>query len=117
MTRFKREAVIELLKLEMSLIGSGRRGRSVRTFWNLFSLVRDSATCLNVKSSRTRLPCADCFLVDYVPDGHKQDEKPCHHIPLNEKGDTVETLPDGEKEKALLGWIKTTIEHLEQEEH
>jgi len=42
---------------------------------------------------------------------------PCHHIPLNAEGETVDTLRDNQLklEEALGAWLRATIRRLEQE--
>jgi hypothetical protein len=42
---------------------------------------------------------------------------PCHHIPLNPKGETAETLGKNQLklEEALENWLRGTIRRIEQE--
>lgn len=119
MQRFNKKEVIDALKLEMSIIEGGGYGRSVRTPWRETTLFRDSVTCLNVGETEKHHPCGDCFLIEHVPDSCKDEGIPCHHIPLNAKGETIESLDQQgrreEMEQALLEWIKATLRKLEQE--
>jgi len=119
MQKFKKKDVIDALKLEMSILEGGGYGRSVRTPRRETTLFRDSITCLNVGSKEKEQPCSECFLIEHVPQRHKDEEIPCHHIPLNVEGTTIEDLNRGSRredvEQALLEWIRATIKRLEQE--
>jgi hypothetical protein len=62
--------------------------------------------------------CSKCWLIDFVPAEKRGEEVPCHHIPLNQRGDTVATLggpgdaPD--VQAAVLGWLRRTIQRLQE---
>jgi hypothetical protein len=81
------------------------------------SVFRDSPSCLNYGSPVRERPCSECWLMDFVPAEKRGEEVPCHHIPLNERGDTVTTLggpgdaPD--VQEAVLGWLHRTIQQFE----
>jgi hypothetical protein len=53
--------------------------------------------------------------MSFVPNEHRHDTLPCHHIPLNEKGETIASLAtDRDKvEPVLRGWLVKTIEKLQ----
>lgn len=57
--------------------------------------------------------------MDFVPSEYRDKEVPCRNIPLNERGETVNSLDQRgdreETERRLLDWLNTTIAHLEQE--
>jgi hypothetical protein len=110
--------VLQQLKLERSILKDGGYGRSVRTPWKPTSLFRDSVTCLNFGEVVRKRPCSECLLWEWVPESHQDEDIPCHHIPLNEKGDSIATLEDGsdreKAEQALLEWLDTTIARLEE---
>ena len=119
MMRFNKKEVIDALKLEKSILEGGGYGRSVRAPRRETTLLRDSVTCLNAGEAEKQHPCGECFLIEHVPDSCKDEEMPCHHIPLNAKGETIESL-DGkgrreDMEQALLDWINATLAKLEQE--
>jgi len=111
------KAVIEMLKIEKSILQDGGYGRSVRTPWKENRLFRDSVICLNLGEEMTRIPCRECLLWDFVPAEHRAEGIPCHFIPLNELKQTVYSLERAgkreEAEQALLNWLNQTIEHLE----
>ena len=110
--------ILEQLKLERDILKDGGYGRSVRTPWKSTALFRDSVTCLNFGETVKKHPCNECLLWEWVPEGHKDDDIPCHFIPLNARGDTIsglEDLSDRDKaEAALLEWLEATIQRLEE---
>jgi hypothetical protein len=109
--------IIDQLKLERDILRNGGYGRSVRTPWKPTKLFRDSVSCLNFDEAIKRHPCNECFLWEWVPENHRDEDLPCHFIPLNERGDSIASLEDAEDreeaEKALLGWLDSVLAHLE----
>jgi hypothetical protein len=63
-------------------------------------------------------PEGDCVLMSFVPAEHRHESVPCHHIPLNEKGQTINTLvrnsTNKEAEDTLRTWLVKTIKPLEE---
>lgn len=116
-----RKEVVELLKMERGMVREGGYGASVRTPRATPTHFRDSAICLNYgrKEDETLDACDYCFLMDFVPEKDRQRPLPCHHIPLNEKGETLAALAatgDRERlEEALDEWLQTMSEKLEKE--
>jgi hypothetical protein len=112
--------VIEMLKIERSILQDGGYGRSVRTPWKENRLFRDSVICLNLGEEMARIPCRECLLWDFVPAEHRAEEIPCHFIPLNGLKQTVYSLEQAgkreEAEQALLAWLNQTIEQLERKQ-
>lgn len=110
--------IIGQLRLERDILQGGGYGRSVRTPWKEERLFRDSITCLNLGEQVKRHPCKECLLYEWVPEDHKQEDIPCHFIPLNERGESIASLEDRgdreETEKALLTWLNATIQRLEE---
>ena len=110
--------VIEMLKIEKSILQDGGYGRSVRTPWKENRLFRDSVICLNLGEEMARIPCRECLLWDFVPAEHRTEEIPCHFIPLNEMQESVYSLEQAGKredaEQALLDWLNQTIGQLEK---
>jgi hypothetical protein len=119
MDPLKKKEVLDALRLELSIIEGGGYGRSVRTPWRETTLFRDSITCLNVGEEEKKHPCGGCILIGQVPDQHLSDDMPCHHIPLNELGETIASLElNGSREEiesAISEWLKATIRRLEAE--
>ena len=116
MTKDERD-ILELLKTELDFIEHGGYGRSVRTPWKRTSSFRDSLTCVNYALPEKAHPCSECHLIDFVPREKQREELPCHAIPLNAAGDTVESLEgnDAKLEQALKDWMRAKIKELEAE--
>lgn len=107
--------ILELLKTELDFIEKGGYGRSVKTPWKPTSPFRESLTCVNYALPEKAHPCAECHLIDFVPRDRQNEEVPCHAIPLNEAGETVESL-DGDQaklEEALKEWMREKIEEIQ----
>ena len=103
-------------KLERRRIGEDGDGGSVRTPWQETRVFRDSPICLNYKESVQRHACSDCFLYDDVPQAHREEDIPCHHIPLTKEGETISALAERDPEaaeRALVEWIDATLARLE----
>jgi hypothetical protein len=106
-----------LLKSELDFIEQGGYGRSVRTPWKDTSPFRDSLTCVNYALPEKAHPCSECHLIDFVPADKRSEELPCHAIPLNDAGDTVESLElqnnQARLENALKEWMRAKISEIE----
>ena len=109
--------LLELLKTELDFIEKGGYGRSVRTPWKPTSSFRDSLTCVNYALPEKAHPCSECHLIDFVPREKQNEELPCHAIPLNAAGDTVESLEGNEArlEEVLKEWMRAKIAEIEVE--
>jgi len=109
--------VLELLKTELDFIEKGGYGRSVRTPWKSTSPFRESLTCVNYALPEKAHPCSECHLIDFVPSDKRSGELPCHAIPLNAAGDTVESLEcennQAKLEDALKEWMRARIKEIE----
>ena len=110
--------ILELLKEELAFIEQGGYGRSVRTPWLPKSAFQDSLTCINYGDETREHPCSECSLIDFVDGEHKADNVPCHFIPLNEAGETIENLEAQDNqahlETTLKGWMRSKIEEIEK---
>ncbi|MGO8791332.1 MAG: hypothetical protein ACLQVL_28640 [Terriglobia bacterium] len=110
--------IIEQLKLQRDIVKDGGYGRSVRTPWKEERIFRDSITCLNIGEQVKKHPCNECLLWEWVPEDHKDEDIPCHFIPLDEQGKSIAELEDAgkheEAEQALLVWLDSTIQKLEE---
>jgi len=117
---FNKDEMIEQLKFEISMVEKGRYYPSVREPLKTPEIFRDTITCLNVGLSQKKYPCSACFLSEFVPRELKDSQgELCHKIPLNAKGDTVESLKAEDDpyrlREVVLGWLKTTVDRLEHE--
>jgi hypothetical protein len=115
---FDKREMIEQLKLEIEVIERGGYHPSVREPRKSVRTFRDSVTCLNLGLEEKQHPCTSCFLVEFVPPELRNSGGDlCHKIPLNDRGDTVESL-EGDPDKlqaAVLAWLKSTVARLEKE--
>jgi len=111
--------VLEVLKAELDFIEKGGYGRSVRTPWRATSIFQDSMTCLNFSDPNRTHPCSECLLMAFVPPGQRDTRVPCHHIPLTEANDTVDSIErwahQHELEDAVKSWLRRTIARIEAE--
>ena len=111
--------VLDLLKDELDFIEKGGYGRSVRTPWKATSAFQDSLTCINFGDPSRAHPCSECHLIDFVPAEHRADRVPCHQIPLNEAGETLEDLEladnQSKMEEAVKTWLRARIKLIENE--
>jgi hypothetical protein len=111
--------ILELLKDELDFIEKGGYGRSVRTPWQAKSPFQDSLTCINYGYPYRAHPCNECHLLDFVNPEYHSAEIPCHHIPLNEAGETIDELEAQENESKLerkvKDWLQARIKEIEEQ--
>ncbi len=111
--------VLEILREELDFIEKGGYGRSVRTPWSPKSIFQDSLSCLNYGYPYRAHPCSECHLLDFVAPEHQSETIPCHFIPLDEAGTTVEDLEANDNqvklEEALKGWLRTKLSEIERQ--
>ena len=116
MTKDQRD-LRELLEEELKFIEQGGYGRSVRTPWRPKSIFQDSRSCLNYAAPDRPHPCSDCALIDFVEPEHQEDSVPCHQIPINERGTTIEELDQSENqqkvERLVKDWLRVRMSELE----
>jgi hypothetical protein len=108
---------LEILQAELDFIEKGGYGRSVRTPWTPKSAFEDSLTCLNYAYLEKAHPCNDCQLIDFVPTDGRTEKVPCHFIPLNESGETIDDLEGADNQQKLEGslkaWLRSKIRAIE----
>lgn len=111
--------ILQVLTAELEFIEQGGYGRSVKTPWKPTSAFQDSLSCINYGYPYKAHPCSECHLLDFVPSESLAESLPCHHIPLNEAGETVETLEleDNQQklEESLRLWLRSRIRQIEEE--
>jgi hypothetical protein len=110
---------LQVLKAELDFIEKGGYGRSVKSPWQPTSVFQDSPSCLNLGDPERTHPCNECLLIDFVPPEERTEEVPCHHIPLDSRGRTIDELEWNENqsatEDAVKDWLVSTIKRLEAE--
>ena len=111
--------VLEVLKAELDFVEKGGYGRSVRTPWLPTSTFQDSLSCLNFGDPERTHPCDECLLMQFVPEGKRATDIPCHHIPLDVTGATLQglegTKAEADREERVKEWLRATIKRLEEE--
>jgi hypothetical protein len=110
---------VEVLKAELAFVEKGGYGRSVKTPWQPTSVFQDSPSCLNLGDPARTHSCSECLLIDFVPPEDRAEDVPCHHIPLNATGATIDELElkgdQPETEETVKSWLRTTINKLEEQ--
>lgn len=109
--------VLQTLKAELAFIEKGGYRNRPRFPWRPSFVLEDSPTCINFEAKEERRPCAECLLMQFVPEDRKELAYPCRHIPLTPAGDSVahfyEWGTEAELEEALKTWLKEKIAELE----
>jgi hypothetical protein len=117
MTKDERD-ILDVLKDELTFIEQGGYGRSVRTPWQPRSAFQDSLTCINYADPNHTHPCNECHLLDFVSPEHQGKEVPCHFIPLNETGATIDDLEpqdnEAKLEREVKEWLRARIREIEE---
>lgn len=112
---------LQLLSNELSFLRLAGYGRSFRSQWRPTLIFRDSPTCINFDSRGIHQPCQRCPLIEFTPEDKRTAFIPCHHIPLNQEGQTVASLyQNGTQEQlddAVRKWLEFTIDKLQGEEN
>jgi hypothetical protein len=117
---FNKKEKIDQLKFEIEMIEKGRYYPSVRDPCHNPEIFRDTISCLNVGLAEKKYPCSSCFLSDFAPPELRNFRgELCHKIPLNEKGDTIESLKTSDDpyrlQETVLVWLNNTVTRLNQE--
>lgn len=111
--------LLSILKTELELVESGGYRTPQRAAWRPQFIFQDSPTCLNFRNFGKGLPCSQCALIQFVPNGQKQQKFPCRHIPLDDSGQTLDSLyctgTEEETYAIIAQWLKATIQRLERE--
>lgn len=112
--------LLAILKRELEYLEQGGYGAPVKDPCEAKSTIfADSLTCLNYGYPYRTFPCAQCPLIDFVPREKRSSGMPCHEIPLDDSGSTVERFASGEDQRKMQevvkGWLRAAIERLEAE--
>jgi hypothetical protein len=111
--------ILEILQEELDFVEKGGYGRSVRTPWLPKSIFQDSLSCLNYGYPNRVHPCTECRLLDFVAPEHRTQTVPCHYIPLDKAGDTIEALESEDNEskmqRLVREWLRTQINQIQAE--
>ncbi len=110
--------LLQVLKAELEFVEKGGYRNTARPAWRPHFIFQDSPTCLNFDPAVPPRPCAECVLMQVIPEAQRGKKIACRYIPLNEQGDTLDSLyrygtPE-ELEAALRHWLGVTIDSLEK---
>ena len=118
-----RHRLLAILRAELTFLEQGGYRHSPRYPWRPNFVFEDSPTCIHFQTKRDkeeRHACADCPLLDFVPQDRRQMNFPCRHIQLTERGETITSFyewgTEEELETALGAWLRQTIRDLENGE-
>lgn len=118
MTRDNRD-LVAVLKAELEFLEKGGYRHTARAAWRPQFIFQDSPTCLNFDPTQQPKPCTDCILMQLTPEDERRKKIPCRYIPLNEQGQTIDSLyrsgTRDEWEAAVRSWLRATIQRLETE--
>jgi hypothetical protein len=111
--------VLSTLQAELAFVELGGYRTPEKAAWRPQFIFEDSPTCVNFRNLGERHPCSQCALIDFVPNGLKQERFPCRHIPLDESGHTLDSLyrtaTEEEAHAIVASWLKKTIAQLKHE--
>ena len=109
--------ILGVLKKELQFLESG--GYHDPDRWRPSFIFEDSPTCIHPDRSRPE-PCQQCPLMLFVPKNRRRTPVPCRHIPLDNKGSTLDSMyrwdSSQEIEATLRTWLIKTIVKLESVE-
>ena len=112
------EELLAVLKKELQFLEKGGYRNSARAPWRPQFIFQDSPTCLNFDPTKALRSCSDCTIVRLVPEDMRSKRIPCRYIPLNEKGQTIDSFyrtgTQAELEEAFGKWLHTSIARLEE---
>ena len=111
--------LLNVLNAELLFLEHGGYRKVAAPSWRPPFIFQDSPTCLNCGDPQKRRPCEECVLMQLVPFQQWSEPTPCRYIPLNDRGDTVESCyqwgTQQEIETVVSTWLKLTIGKLEHQ--
>jgi hypothetical protein len=112
--------ILEILRFELTFLEGGGYARSPHAPWRAPYIFEDSPSCLNFEDSARSHACSECLLTQLVPPELREQHAPCRFIPLNDKGQTVDSLyrtgTQLEIAEALRDWLRREIGRIEGEQ-
>lgn len=111
--------LLTVLRNELEFLERGGYRDTARVPWRPQFIFQDSPSCLNFDSTQTPKPCSDCVLMQLVPENLRNKKIPCRYIPLNEKGETIDSFyrsgTRSELDESFDKWLRATIQALEKQ--
>jgi hypothetical protein len=115
----KNRDILEILRLELKFLEEGGYADTPFAPWRAPFIFEDSPSCLNFGDAARPHPCIECLLTQLVPPESRKKDVPCRFIPLNDKGQTIDSLyrtgTQEEIEEALRNWLRREISRIEAE--
>jgi hypothetical protein len=115
----KNRDILEILRFELRFLEEGGYVRSPHALWRAPYIFEDSPSCLNFRDPARPHPCSECLLTQFVPAEFREQDLPCRFIPLDDKGDTVDSLyrtgTQKEMTEVLRDWLGREIHRIEAE--
>ena len=109
--------VLDVLKSELQFLEGGGYQWCLQKPWRPPLAFIESRTC--PRHGNDNATCNGCALRPFVPADALNEKTPCWHIPLNEDGQTVDSLyrrgNEEELNQALKTWLWSTILCVEDE--
>jgi hypothetical protein len=108
--------MLQLLRFELNYLEQGGYNRD-RALLGTDSPFQGTFACINFGDPLRRHACHECLLHQFVPEGKRTQEFPCHFIPLSASGETVAELIEKKDFRrmvvALEHWLRITIARLQ----
>jgi hypothetical protein len=112
----EQQDVVAILKSELEFIEYGGYGFPNRWDPTMFA---DSPTCLNYGYPYRTHPCAQCVLMRFVPPDKRSSSMPCHYIPLDASGRTIEAMENAgspqDLQETVKAWLRQAIRRMESQ--
>jgi len=109
--------LLQALKTELNFFEAGGYGQTFRSDWRPTLLLRDSPACINYNSTGQQTSCRQCPFFTLVPQAQRNAIVPCHHIPLDARGNTVakiyRTGTQKELDERYRDWLSALIREIE----
>jgi hypothetical protein len=108
--------ILQVLRYELNYLEQGGFARD-RALLGTESPFRGTFACLNFRDALEAHACRECLLYQFVPDDKRNQELPCHHILLDDRGATIQQCLDSNDPERMANllkhWLQTTITQLE----
>lgn len=115
----EKKDLLAILRKELAFVEIGGYRTPQQAAWRPQFIFQDSPTCLNHRNFGKGIPCAECALIHFVPQRFRQELFPCRQIPLDETGQTLDSLyrtgTEDETYAIVANWLRTVISRLERE--
>ena len=110
--------VLQLLKKEIAFLESGGYKHAARSPWRPAYIFEESPSCPNFHDKARPHLCKDCWLMEFVPSGRREEQVPCRFVEISSNDVTVDSLyrcgTPAETEEELRNWLCQRIRDLER---